>query len=110
MSPIIHCFPELTVTLDVELISGRFIMLVFAAMFVCVLRMYIMHDCLIALYGFKTLHSPSNTLLFPSLFNQCLLFLTRNMKDIAPEVSFKFHPPINLWHISDIIKYLISVQ
>ena len=61
-SPIVYCFPETMVTSNVESINGRLITLV-SALFtdltvkmmpsLCVYCIYIMHDCIIALYGFK---------------------------------------------------------
>ena len=68
LSLIVDYFPESVVTLDVESINVWFITLMSAlftalalkanAIIACVLHMYITHDCIIVLYGFKTLHSP----------------------------------------------------
>ena len=68
-SPIADCFPESTVTLDVELINGRFVTYVSDCfvhwldskdntIFVHVLCVYIMqwHDCIIALYSTASKH------------------------------------------------------
>ena len=70
-SPIVDCFPESTVTLDVESINDRFITLASALFTGLTLKMMpslhmiahvITFDCVIALYGFKTSHSPFNNL------------------------------------------------
>ena len=63
LSPIVDCFRESTVSLDVESINDWFIMLVSAFITGLTLKIMpslhvVMYVCVKALYGFKTSHNP----------------------------------------------------